>query len=336
MRILIALVMLVLLAAGAGYLWFQREFEEPAGISQEETVTLEIEEGAGFPSVARLLAEKGLIRAPQPFVYYAQYKEADRLVKAGWYEIPSTLAPSEVLALFVKGPNLYDRITLPEGLWLRESIDLLASALQLDSLVLDSLARSQGFQESLALPGPTLEGYLFPETYHFGRGVDATAVFTHLAGQFHRFWNEDRRARAEELGMSVAAITTLASIVEAEAVVDEERAQIAAVFHNRLRMGMLLQADPTVQYARGNRKKLYYRHLEIDSPYNTYRYGGLPPSPICSPGAAALEATLYPLADSRDLYFVAARDGSGRHVFSRTIRDHNRAREEAARQSKSP
>ncbi|NNE08368.1 MAG: endolytic transglycosylase MltG, partial [Gemmatimonadetes bacterium] len=289
-----------------------------------------------FPGVAQLLAEKGLVRAAKPFVYYARYREADRSVKAGWYEIPATFTPAEVLSLLVDGPNLYDRITLPEGLWLGESISLLAAGLQLDSLVLDSLARSPDFQAAMELPGPTLEGYLYPETYHFGRGVDEPAVLAHLAGQFRAFWNGTRRARAEELGMSVAAITTLASIVEAEAVVDEERVRIAAVFHNRLERGMLLQADPTVQYARGNRKKLYYRHLEIDSPYNTYRYGGLPPSPICSPGAAAMQATLYPLEGCEDLYFVATRDGSGRHAFSRTIREHNRAREEAARQSKSP
>ena len=191
---------------------------------------------------------------------------------------------------------------------------------------------SRAFVARAGVPGPTLEGYLFPETYRFAEGVEPAAVLLEMADRYREYWTLERRARLDSLELDERALVTLASIVEEEARIAEERSIIAGVYSNRLEIGMLLQADPTVQYALGEPKeRLLYTDIDrvADHPYNTYTHAGLPPGPISSPGAAALDAALYP-ADVPYLFFVAEADGS--HVFTRTNREHINARNRIRRE----
>jgi UPF0755 protein len=227
-------------------------------------------------------------------------------------------------------------LTIPEGFTLRQ-IGARIAAFTGDSP--DSIRLLLGdpaFVSGLKVPGPTLEGYLFPDTYRFADDLPARAVILALVERYREFWTLERRARLDSLGLTERELVTLASIVEKEARVGEERPVIAGVYWNRLQRGMLLQADPTVQYALGGEPRERLLYADIDSvaghPYNTYTQPGLPPGPIASPGEAALDASLSP-AEVPYLYFVARPDGS--HEFTRTNREHinakNRIRAESGR-----
>jgi UPF0755 protein len=182
----------------------------------------------------------------------------------------------------------------------------------------------------LGVPGPGLEGYLFPDTYLFARGVPVRTVVREMVERYREIWTPERRARLDSIGMTEGELVTLASIVQAEARRSEEMPRIAGVYHNRLEIGWLLQADPTVLYALGGyRARLLFAAIDsvADNPYNTYTQPGLPPGPIGSPGEAAIDAALAPADDY--LYFVAWPDGT--HVFTRSLADHNRAVDAARR-----
>ena len=183
------------------------------------------------------------------------------------------------------------------------------------------------------VPGPGLEGYLFPDTYRFAEGIRVETVVATMTEAYHAYWTPERRNRLGALGLTEAEAVTLASIIQAEAVYTAEMPTISSVYHNRLQIGMLLQADPTVLYALGgHRSRLLYAAIDsvADSPYNTYRHAGLPPGPIGSPGAAALDAALAP-EDTNYLYFVAR--SNGEHIFTRTLREHNEARAQVRREA---
>jgi UPF0755 protein len=191
------------------------------------------------------------------------------------------------------------------------------------------LRQSQGLAERLGVPGPTLEGYLFPDTYLFEPGTSLEEVLASMVDRYKAFWTPERRAKLAELGMTEREAVTLASIIQAEAVWTREMPSISSVYHNRLRTGQALYADPTVLYALGgHRERLLYAAIDsvADNPYNTYRNPGLPPGPIGSPGEDALDAALNP-AQTRYFYFVARPDGS--HVFTETVEQHNAAKARA-------
>jgi len=186
--------------------------------------------------------------------------------------------------------------------------------------MLDAI-RSDEIRRARRVEAPSLEGYLFPDTYLVPYGARARDAVDMMLSRMDRVFGDSLFARAAQQGMTPNQVLTLASIVEAEARVPDERPRVAAVYRNRLRRGMRLEADPTVAYAMGGyRGRLLYADLEVDSPYNTYRKAGLPPGPICSPGEAAIHAALYPAPDTSSLYFVARGDGS--HIFTRTLREH--------------
>jgi UPF0755 protein len=244
--------------------------------------------------------------------------------------IGAGMPPAEILQTLVEGPRLLQRVTLPEGLPLREALGILSDSLEIPAVAIQRVSRDTAWLDSLDLPVPSLEGYLYPETYHFDPGTSERVVIEHLVRSALDYFTPDRIQRAKNLGMSIHEVMTLASIVEAEAKVPEERSRISAVFHRRLERGIPLQADPTVQYAVGKMgEPLMTEDLSFPSPYNTYLIQGLPPGPINSPGAASLEAALWPLESCDDLYFVARPDGS--HIFSRTLRQHEAARQTVRR-----
>jgi UPF0755 protein len=216
-------------------------------------------------------------------------------------------------------------MTIPEGFTVAQMVPRIAEATGATPDSVEALLADPELESELGVPGPGVEGYLFPDTYLFAGGVPVSEVLRAMAERYHAVWTPERRARLAELGMTEQEVVTLASIVQAEARRMEEMPRIAGVYHNRLELGWLLEADPTVLYALGGyRERLLYAAIDsvADNPYNTYRQGGLPPGPIGAPGEAAIDATLHPRDDY--LFFVARPDGS--HVFTRSLAEHNQAR----------
>lgn len=290
------------------------------------TVEVEVPEGAGTMEVARRLEGAGLVRWPRLFTAYVALRGAEGDLKAGRYGFPDDVGWGRLVTALERGEVQTVAVTVPEGFTLRSIAPRLATVTDVPSDSVLALARDSGLVASLGVPGPTLEGYLFPDTYRFADGVSPRVALRAMVRRYREFWTPERRALADSLGLSEREVVTLASIVEAEARVAEERPVIAGVYLNRLETGMRLQADPTVQYVLGARKaRLLYRDIDsvADDPYNTYTHAGLPPGPIGSPGEASLQAVLQP-ADVPYLFFVARPDGS--HVFTRTQEEHVEAK----------
>lgn len=294
-----------------------------------------VPKGATFAAATDSLDKAGVVSAPLFFRVYARLHGKDRNIKPGTYLIKRGTPWSEIVAALHGGKGLVNTITIPEGFQVSQIVPLLAQTLSVPADSVTAAVRDTALISRLGIPSGSLEGYLFPDTYAFPDGTRARDAVLELVRRFEREWTPEWTARLQTIGMTRHELVTLASIVEREAKVASERPVIAAVYRNRLRAKMLLQADPTVQYARGSHTaRVLYRDLEIDSPYNTYKYPGLPPGPIASPGAASMHAVLNP-ADVPFLYFVAMPDGS--HEFRRTLAEHEvavRAARAAARQAR--
>jgi UPF0755 protein len=199
-----------------------------------------------------------------------------------------------------------------------------------DSTLFMAYAGDSAFMTTLGVPSVNAEGYLFPDTYDVEWNEAPSTLIRRMVDSFYRAFDDSLRERSGDMEMTVNEVTTLASIIEKEAMLDSEKPRISAVFHNRLRRGMKLQADPTVRYALGRwTGRIYYKHLDEPSPFNTYYARGLPPHPICNPERSSIVAALYPTEGSRDLYFVAT--GYGTHTFTQRGVDHNRAKAEYKR-----
>ena len=288
-------------------------------------VEVRVPEGFDSGSIAQLLERTGLIGHAPVFDAYVRLKGAGRSLKAGLYEIPRGAPYEELLGALHRGEVVTMPLTIPEGLGLADVAQRLAEYAGESVEAVHAYLTDPARVPELAVPGPTLEGYVFPETYRFAEGVGVPAIVAAMILRYHRFWGEEERAQAAALGLSEREVVTLASIVEREVRRDGERATVAGVYWNRIQQRMLLQADPTVLFALGEpRSRLLYRDIDAvaDHPYNTYTQPGLPPGPIASPGARSLRAALQP-ADHDYIFFVARNDGS--HEFSRTLREHNAA-----------
>jgi len=300
--------------------------------STADTIQFTIPTGAGFGQVTDTLVARELVRLPTIFRGYARLRGDDTAVRAGRYEVPTDIRWGALLEHMVAGRVVTEPMTIPEGFTLRQIANRVARFAEADTAVVYRELFAHDAHETWGVPGPGLEGYLFPDTYLFAPGVSIERIVGTLIDRYHSIWTEERRARAAHIKLSERDVATLASIVQAEAMHTSEMPTIAGVFLNRLRIGMPLQADPTVQYALGERRsRLLYADIDAvaDDPYNTYTWPGLPPGPIGSPGQHAIEAVLNP-ADVPFLYFVARPDGS--HIFTSSLDDHNRARVEARRE----
>ena len=283
-----------------------------------------IQKGMSVEQIGRLLHNEGVIRSPRLFILLSLVNRNSRNLKAGTHHFQEGMDTWEILEELTVSKAEFHEVTIPEGRTLLQTLTRLAATADLDERELRRIATDPGFCRRLGVDADNLEGYLFPETYRLSPTMDEEQVIRMLIGQFFAVFSGKLKERAQEIGMSVHEVVTLASIIEGEAQLEEERSTISAVYHNRLKHGMRLQADPTVQYAiEGGPRRLFYRDYRIDSPYNTYRHKGLPPGPVMNPGAASLAAALFP-ANVDYLYFVAKGDGS--HVFSRTSREHDRAK----------
>ena len=293
--------------------------------STPERVT--VPAGAAFGAVTDTLAAHGVIASRRIFKLIARVRRVDRTVQAGVYEFSPGTPPWEVLDVLAKGAAVSEKFTVPEGLTIPEVATLASARLGLppDS-VLHAATDGASASALLGYPVRSFEGFLRPETYTLPLVLRADELVRIMAEGFKAGWDPAWTARLDSIGMSQLQLVTFASIVEGEARADDERETIAGVYHNRLRIGMALQADPTVQYAiflaSGRRKtRLFDRDYQIKSPYNTYLHPGLPPGPVNSPGRRSLEASLYP-AKVPYLYFVAGPDG--RHIFAKTYAEHLR------------
>ena len=291
-----------------------------------EHVLLRVEEGATFREVADSLEAQGVVGSPLFFRVYARIRGLDRSVRAGTYRLGKGAPFKTILTDLTEGRVETYPVTVPEGLTLPQIAGRLTGPTQLDSATVLEALQGDSLHLDWTVPGPGLEGYLFPNTYRFAEGVTPANVISTMIRQYRDYWTEERRARLAEIGLTEREAVTLASIIQAEARRVSEMPTISSVYHNRLEIGMRLQADPTVLYALGGtRSRLLYAAIDsvADHPYNTYTQAGLPPGPICAPGEAALDAALRPI-ESDYLYFVARRDGS--HIFTRSLREHNNAR----------
>ena len=277
--------------------------------------------GASLRTAADSLEAAGIIGSAKLFSLYAKVTGRDRNIKAGMYILDRGASWDQIVDALVAGKGIVLTLTIPEGWDLKTIIPTIARVMTVPAADLESAVRDTALIRRLNVPIPTLEGYLFPETYLLPESSDALPIVRRLVAEFERRWKPEWNAQLEKLGMTRHQVITLASIIEKEARVATERPTISAVYHNRLKIGMMLQADPTVLYALGRHEnRVLYRHLEVQSPYNTYRNVGLPPGPIASPGSASIEAALFP-ADAPFLYFVAHPDGH--HEFTSTVREHN-------------
>ncbi len=297
----------------------------PASVTRQfETREVIIPKGATIDAIAAILQHEGLVGNPRLFVLAARVLGYDRNLKAGRFTVPVGSSTYRILHQLAKGMSAEDMVTIPEGLRVEQVADILYRGAKIDPVRLLSLASDSAFVRSLGVSANRMEGYLYPDTYPFYPLLSAQEVLRVMAERGLRVLGEEMARPDAKLGLTLHQLVTLASIVEAEAQVPSERPRIAAVFYNRLRQGMMLQSDPTVSYAMGIwRNRVYYRDLDVKSPYNTYRNRGLPPGPICSPGRGAFQAVLFPLPDSTELYFVARGDGT--HIFSRTWEGHLKA-----------
>jgi len=273
------------------------------------------------------LAKAGVIHWPRLFRLYASLRHRDRKIKSGTYVLHREASWGFVLDALRAGKGIVHVVTIPEGFSLLQIEPLIASKLGQPIDSVDAAVRDTALLHRLDIPTKTLEGYLFPDTYVFQDRTSAAAAVDAMVKRFEQVWKPEWTARLDSIHLSRNDVMTLASIVEKEARLPEERPVIAAVYLNRIRDGMLLQADPTVQYALGKHvARVYYKDLEVDSPYNTYKYKGLPPGPIASPGKPSIEAALYP-ANVPYEFFVAFPDGH--HEFRRDLAGHEAAKLQA-------
>ncbi len=307
---------------------------EAATGSVGEPVVFEVQPDESVDSIAERLEEAGLIRSATYFKLRVRLSNADTRIRAGRFTLYTGMSVNQIIATLTTTPGVQTvQVRFLEG-WRAEQYaeelvraGILADPKEfLDVLVASRWQARYPFLADL-LPNQTIEGFLFPDTYEFRIDATPEEIVQTLLDNFDRRVPASMRAEAERLGRPFYQVLIIASIVEREAAVPEERPIIASVFYNRLRENMLLQADPTVQYALGTEGD-WWPSLEdvrdlaaVDSPYNTYRNPGLPPTPICNPGLAAIRAALSP-ADTDYLYFVTRGDGSGAHVFARTYEEH--------------
>jgi UPF0755 protein len=299
-------------------------FAAACGNSEGPPVRVSVPPGASMRTAADSLAKAGVINSARLFRFYASIKGNDRDIKPGTYLLPRSSSYGSVLEDLRAGKGLVHIVTIPEGFSLSQIEPLLTTKLGVPVDSVDAAVRDTALLHQLGLSTPTLEGYLFPDTYIFPAGTTAHSAVNTMVHRFDQIWKPEWSERLDSLHLSRNEVMTLASIVEKEARVPQERPVIAAVYLNRLHHDELLQADPTVQYVLGKHvARVYYKDLEIDSPYNTYKYKGLPPGPIASPGRPSIEAALYP-ADVPYEYFVAFPDGH--HEFRGDLAAHERAK----------
>ena len=290
----------------------------PTGLGEVRQVRLQ--PGMSARLIGQALEREGLIRSARFFKWDTRLRRlADRL-EAGTYELDGLGSTDAILHLLLKAPLEMVRVTIPEGLVRHQTAGVLQRHGVADSALFVQLTEFPQLVGELGISGPSLEGFLFPETYFLERGASEEDIIRRMVGEFFEVFSDSLHKRLDLVGLTLNQAVTLASIIEREAVAPPERAIISSIFHRRLALNRRLESCATVEYALGvHKKRLTNADLKVDSPYNTYLHRGLPPAPIGSPGRASILASLHP-EETEYLYFVARGDGT--HQFSRTNREH--------------
>ncbi len=290
---------------------------------RNEIVTVDIPKGTSFLRSVDLLENAGLIKNKYLFYALVIARNAQGNIRAGEYELSTSMSPLDIINKLVKGDIISYKVTIPEDFTVAEIAARLASYKLVDEKAFISLAGDAKFVASLEIEGRSAEGYLYPDTYIFDKSMGARDIIKIMVNHFWKTFDHKMQERAEELGMTIPQIVTLASIIGKESGLKDEKPLVSAVFYNRLKKSMRLQSDPTAVYdLKSITKVIKRKHLQKNTPYNTYVISGLPPGPIANPAIDSLQAALYP-ASVNYLYFVSNNDGS--HNFSSSLVAHNRA-----------
>ena len=324
MRALLRLLVLALIVGAVAAVGL-RTLNQPYRGYQQPEIYVDIPQGLGVAAIGHRLVEAGVVKNDWAFRLAVWRRGAARTLKAGEYRFAGDLRATEVVDRLVAGAVVLRPITFREGLTILD----MAAHFEAEGLGTKAMFTAAAGRASLVRDldpsADDLEGYLFPETYNLPRDASADVLIEQMVARFHAVYDQPLREAAKARGLTTRQVVTIASLIEKETSRAEERPLVSAVYQNRHRIGMGMQCDPTVIYAlqkaglwRGN---LTRENLQFDSPYNTYRYAGLPPGPIAAPGRASLEAAVKP-ADVPYLYFVSRNDGS--HVFASTLDEHNR------------
>ncbi|MCK9230705.1 MAG: endolytic transglycosylase MltG [Syntrophales bacterium] len=323
LRIILVVTVIVLVAAlSAASFRMYRYAHNPLN-PEIATVTILVPRGATLLHITALLEQEGLMPHPRAFCFLARLKGARDRMKAGEYELAGRATPLDVIGRMTRGEVKVYRVSVPEGFSMYQVAERFSAEGLADVDVFLRHLHDGELLSSLGIEGASAEGYLFPDTYHVTRAKDEEAIIRFMVRRFREEVSPDLVREAETLGLTLNELVTLASIIEKEAGCEDEKSLVSAVFHNRLKKGMRLQSDPTVIYGvEGFEGRIRKTDLERETPYNTYRIRGLPPGPICNPGASSILAALNP-APVDYLYFVSRNDGS--HQFSSNLSDHNAA-----------
>ena len=317
------IIIVSIILASLLFVWdFYQYADRPVDANAKEKILI-ILPGQNITQISTNLQEIGVITSPIKFKILSRLMRLDKKLKPGEYAVSASMSPNTILDKILNGRTILYRVTVPEGYNLSQISTVIAkSNLRIYNEFYQS-ASDPVLTRQLGVDADTFEGYLFPDTYFFSKGVTSRKIIQAMLGRFQSVFTKEWKNQAKKLGFSIHQIVTLASIIEKETGVPDERPVISSVFHNRLKKEMPLESDPTVIYSindfDGN---ITREHLNEQTPYNTYKISGLPPGPIANPGKKALEAALFP-ADTPYLYFVSKRDRT--HKFSTNVEEHNRA-----------
>ena len=292
--------------------------------NHHSVVKVTVETGASLNHIANILNEKNIIKNKPMFCLAVRILGKEKEIPVGTFSLVNAKSNYDIIDQIVYGAPEVKKVRILEGWNINDVASYLSKEMGFDSTAILQIALDTKFLKKNKISTSSLEGYLFPNTYLFFKGDTPKSVLSHLVSMHKSFWTNKHISRAKKLNLTKHEIVTLASIIEGEAIYNSERAKISSVYHNRLDLGMRLQADPTIQYIiPDSPRRLLNRDLKIQSPYNTYLNQGLPPGPINSPGKNSLLAALYP-EDNDFLFFVAT--GDGYHTFSTNEKDHNKAK----------
>ncbi|WP_432665293.1 endolytic transglycosylase MltG [Wukongibacter baidiensis] len=328
---ILGLLLITLICIFSGYNYYS-SLKLPVDVNDSKDIIINIPSGASTSKIANILKKNDLIRNELYFRYISKQRKIGAKYQAGDYKLHKSMDTDQIIEKLINGEVYVEtaKFTIPEGFELNQIVERLSnhSELNINKEKLLNILENEDFDFKFLKGIPKgknrLEGYLFPDTYEVTKDSSEKDVILIMLNRFDKVFKEEYYERANELNMSIQDIITLASIIEREARVENERPIISGVFYNRLEKEMLLQSCATIQYVLGERKeKLTYKDLEIESSYNTYKNVGLPPAPIASPGESSIKAALYP-DDTKYLYFVAKGDGS--HVFTKTYKEHLKAK----------
>jgi UPF0755 protein len=324
MRALIRLLLVAVVVAAIAAVGV-RSLNQPYQGYAEPEIFVDVPHGLGVSAIGHRLVESGVIKSDWAFRLAVWRRGAARTLKAGEYRFTGELRATEVVDRLVEGSVFLRPVTFPEGLTIAEMAAVFESAGLGTKAMFTAAAQRGSLVHEIDGTADDLEGYLFPETYNLPRDAGAEMLVEKMSARFLAVFDAKLRDAARARGLTARQVVTIASLIEKETSRADERPLVSAVYQNRMRIGMGMQCDPTVIFAlqRAGRwnGNLTRENLQFDSPYNTYRYSGLPPGPIAAPGRASLEAAVAPAAVPY-LYFVSRNDGS--HVFATTLDEHNR------------